>query len=174
MIRYANVAIGDIALTSQELLDLFSEDGAPAPVLGDVADFRFDLVLSNLTEYVQNVNAWNGKASGRFGSVNQKSGFETKFELKLTFSCCLDDECETFLCPEMPDSYCNHSLQPRETYYSCSKMDGAVAADGIQMEMGLFDMDKDRHYGLVNIEPLRLWRIMAQPCLAGAPLSCPY
>jgi hypothetical protein len=142
VIRYANVAIGDIALTSQELLDLFSEDGAPAPVLGDVADFRFDLVLSNLTKYVQRSNNPNGK-SGGFGSLNIKSGFETKFELKLTFSCCLDDECETFLCPEMPDSYCNHSLQPRETYYSCSKMDGAVAANGIQMEMGIFDMDKD-------------------------------
>ena len=145
MIRYANVAMGNIALTTQELLDVFSQDGAPAPVIGDVANFRFDLVLSNLTKYVQNTNKWNGKASGSFGSFNLKSGLETKFELKLTFSCRLDDECETFLCPEMPDSYCSHSLRPRETYYSCSRMDGAVAADGIQMELGLFDMDKDLH-----------------------------
>lgn len=148
MIRYANVAMGDITLDTQERLDVFSQDmKGQTYALGDKADFRFDLVLSNLTKYTQNTNKWNGKAQGTFGSVNIKTGFETKFELKLTFSCCLDDDCETYLCPEMPGSYCNVSNgQPRETYYSCSKMDGAVATNGMQMEIGLFDMDKDPHY----------------------------
>ena len=156
VIRYANVAAGNIDLTSQELLDLFSQDGEKTYTIGDVTDFRFDLVLSNLTKYVQNTNRWNGKSGTRdetskasFGLLNQKSGFETKFELKLTHSCCRDEDCEQFLCPEVPNGYCNHSLQPRETYYDCSQMNGAVFADGIQMELGIFDMDKDPHYELV-------------------------
>ena len=145
VIRYASVAIGDLKLRTQELLDLFPMDGDRARTIGEFVHYRFDLVLSNLTKYTQNTNRYNGKAKGTFGSVNLKSGFETKFELKLTFSCCLDDECETVLCDAMPGSYCTHSSQPRETYYGCAKMDEAVSAEGIQMEMGLFDMDKDPH-----------------------------
>ena len=83
VIRYASVAIGDLKLRTQELLDLFPMDGDRARTIGEFVHYRFDLVLSNLTKYTQNTNRYNGKAKGTFGSVNLKSGFETKFELKL-------------------------------------------------------------------------------------------
>ena len=90
VIRYANVAMGSIRLNGQDVTS------------------RFDVVLSNLTEYVPKTTQFNGKrirsniTAGAFALLNLKAGHQTKFQLELKPSCCIDDSCEQFLCTAAP------------------------------------------------------------------------
>ena len=150
VIRYANIASGQIRLLTEELAYLFREahdESYLRPYLNDAyesidlvyntASYRFDLVVSNTTEYQPWTNKYNGYGTTKtFANINVKAGTETTFQFALKFSCCLDDECEEYLCDEEPDANCFHSMHPRESFYNCDAMDKTVDVDGITMRLG--------------------------------------
>ena len=91
--------------------------------------------------------------------VNLKAGEDCKFELELKLSCCLDDECERYLCTDSPSGICEHSEYPRESHYSCELMDQTVFSDGINMRLGIFDMDNGAatEKGSEQVEVVRMY-----------------
>ena len=151
MIRYANVALGEMELENEAMAALFSgmraeyTVGQNAPLTFPV---RFDLELTNLTEYVvamrndgSPTSAYNGKYRGSFGSISLKAGHRVELQMQLVFSCCLDDDCEQFLCSAVPDGHCTHAEYPRESHYDCSARDVHVDQNDVRMTLGLFDLD---------------------------------
>ena len=132
--RYANVALGEMELVTEAMAGLLSVPGVPTYTVGQTVPIRFDLELTNLTEYVVATipssgaltSVWNGKDSGSFGSISVKAGHRVKLQMQLVYSCCLDDDCEQFLCSAVPDGHCTHAVYPRETFYDCSAKDVPV------------------------------------------------
>ena len=147
MIRYANVALGEMELENEAMAALLS--GMPGEyTVGQNVPVRFDLELTNLTEYVvamtnngSPTSVFNGKYRGSFGSISLKAGHRVELQMQLVFSCCLDDDCEQFLCSAVPDGHCTHAEYPRESHYDCSARDVHVDQNDVRMTLGLFDLD---------------------------------
>jgi len=147
MVRYANVARGEMELKTEAMAELLSAVPG-ASTVGQNVPVRFDLELANLTEYVvatispgNPTSRFNGKYRGSFGSISLKAGHRVKLQMQLVFSCCLDDDCEQFLCSAVPDGHCTHAEYPRETHYDCSAKDVPVDQNELRLTLGLFDLD---------------------------------
>eukprot|EP00964_Phaeocystis_antarctica_P165334 scaffold145188_cov127-Phaeocystis_antarctica.AAC.1 len=156
--RYANVALGEMELVTEAMAGLLSVPGVLAYTVGQTVPVRFDLELTNLTVYViatrpdsgTPTSVYNGKYRGSFGSISLKAGHRVKLQMQLVYSCCLDDDCEQFLCSAVPDGHCTHAAYPRETFYDCSAKDVPVDQNEIRMTLGLFDLDGSN--GMTNYE----------------------
>jgi hypothetical protein len=154
MVRYANVALGEMELENEAMAGLLSAVPG-AYTVGQKVPIRFDLELTNLTEYVVATTSsgtptsiFNGKyqassteSTGSFGSISLKAGHRVKLQMQLVFSCCLDDNCEQFLCSAVPDGNCTDAEYPRETHYDCNAKDVLVDQNEVRMTLGLFDLD---------------------------------
>jgi len=156
VIRYVNVAKGDIYLSTQSLVDYFNGlEPSNAYVIGDTANFHYDLEVTNLTTYFPS-NPLNNGLAGKFGTIQLDQSRETTFQIQLRQSCCLDDSCATYYCSTSSTGICTtseyewrdetvtpstHNLANQLTY-NCSAMSTtAVLGNDTVIALGFYDLD---------------------------------